>query len=132
MLRDEGVSFGDYLGQISYLLFLKMDEERGDILDEPSALPEDCRWAALKNHSGVDLERHYRAVLDKLSREGGVVGTLFLKAESKIGDPAKLQKLVGLIGAETWMGQNGVPPRRCARRRCPAPTSWPRWCGSAP
>ena len=106
VLRDEGVSFGDYLGQISYLLFLKMDEERGEILDEPSALPADCRWSALKNRSGIDLERYYRMVLDKLSRESGVVGTLFLKAESKIGDPAKLQKLVGLIGAETWMGQN--------------------------
>ena len=106
VLRDDGVSFGDYLGQISFLLFLKMDEERSENLGEPSALPEDCRWASLKVRSGEALERHYKSVLEQLSRRDDLVGTLFLKAESKIGDPAKLQRLVGLIGAETWMGQS--------------------------
>ncbi len=106
VLRDDGVSFGDYLGQISFLLFLKMDEERSEHPREPSALPEDCRWATLKTRSGEALERHYKGVLETLSRRDDIVGTLFLKAESKIGDPAKLQRLVGLIGAETWMGQN--------------------------
>ncbi len=106
VLRDDGVSFGDYLGQISFLLFLKMDKERTDVLGEPSMLPEDCQWDALAARAGEDLERRYRAILEKLSRQEGIVGTLFLKAESKIGDPAKLQRLVGLIGAETWMGLN--------------------------
>ena len=106
VLRDDGVSFGDYLGQISFLLFLKMDKERTELLGEPSMLPQDCQWDALAARAGEDLERRYKAVLDQLSREPGIVGTLFLKAESKIGDPAKLQRLVGLIGAETWMGLN--------------------------
>ncbi len=106
VLRDDGVSYGDYLGQISFLLFLKMDKERTELLGEPSLLPKDCQWDALAARAGEDLERRYKAILEQLSREPGIVGTLFLKAESKIGDPAKLQRLVGLIGAETWMGLN--------------------------
>ena len=106
VLRDDGVSFGDYLGQISFLLFLKMDKERTAALGEPSALPADCQWDAIAAQAGEDLERRYKAILEKLSRRDDIVGTLFLKAESKITDPARLQRLVGLIGAETWMGLN--------------------------
>lgn len=106
VLRDEGVSYGDYLGQISFLLFLKMDEERTTALGEPSALPTDCQWDTLRTLSGAALDAHYRDVLTKLSRRDDIVGTLFLKAESKIGDPARLQRLVALIDAETWMGLN--------------------------
>ena len=106
VLRDDGVSYGDYLGQISFLLFLKMDEERTKYLGEPSALPEDCQWDTLRGKSGAALEAHYREVLEKLSRRDDIVGTLFLKAENKIGDPAKLQRLVSLIDGETWMGLN--------------------------
>ena len=106
VLRDDGVSFGDYLGQISFLLFLKMDEERTEALGEPSALPADCQWDTLRTLSGEALDAHYKEVLAKLSRRTDIVGTLFLKAESKIGDPAKLQRLVGLIDGETWMGLN--------------------------
>ena len=106
VLRDDGVSYGDYLGQISFLLFLKMDEERTEYLREESALPVDCRWVMLRGKSGEGLEAHYRDVLEKLSKRDDIVGTLFLKAENKIGDPAKLQRLVSLIDAETWMGLN--------------------------
>ena len=100
------MSFGDYLGQISFLLFLKMDEERAKALNEPSAIPADCSWDTLRTRSGVDLESHYKDVLSKLSRRDDIVGTLFLKAESKIADPARLERLVKLIDGETWMGLN--------------------------
>ncbi|WP_282595936.1 class I SAM-dependent DNA methyltransferase [Altererythrobacter sp. TH136] len=106
VLRDDGVSFGDYLGQISFLLFLKMDEERTKFLGEPSAIPETCRWDTLRGKSGAALELHYKQVLETLAKRDDIVGTLFLKAESKIGDPAKLQRLVSLIDGETWMGLN--------------------------
>ncbi|OQW41147.1 MAG: DNA methyltransferase [Proteobacteria bacterium SG_bin5] len=106
VLRDEGVSYGDYLGQISFLLFLKMDEERSAALNEPSAIPADCRWDTLRTLSGAALDQHYKQVLAKLAQRDDIVGTLFLKAESKIGDPARLQRLVQLIDAETWMGLN--------------------------
>ena len=104
VLRDEGISYGDYLGQISFLLFLKMDDERTRFLNEPSALPDAYRWEALRALSGEALERHYKSTLEALSRRDDIVGTLFLKAESKINDPARLTRLVGLIDAETWMG----------------------------
>lgn len=106
VLRDQGVSYGDYVGQISFLLFLKMDEERTALLGEPSMIPAEYQWATLRSRSGEALEAHYKAALDALSKRSDIVGTLFLKAESKINDPAKLQRLVGLIDGETWMGIN--------------------------
>ena len=104
VLRDEGVSFGDYVGQISFLLFLKMDEERATSLGEPSLIPPEYQWSTLRVKSGEALDAHYKAALVALSRRTDFVGTLVLKAESKINDPARLQRLVTLIDGETWMG----------------------------
>jgi len=104
VLRDEGVSFGDYVGQISFLLFLKMDEERTTYLGEPSLIPAEYQWSTLRAKSGEALDAHYKAALTTLARRTDFVGTLFLKAESKINDPARLQRLVTLIDNETWMG----------------------------
>ncbi len=106
VLRDEGVGYGDYVGQISFLLFLKMDEERTTYLNEPSLIPTEFQWATLRGKSGEQLDAHYKAALAALSKRTDFVGTLFLKAESKINDPAKLQRLVTLIDGETWMGVN--------------------------
>jgi len=106
VLRDEGVSYGDYVGQISFLLFLKMDEERTQYLGEPSLIPKKWQWDALRGKSGEALDAHYKEALAQLSKKTDFVGTLFLKAESKINDPAKLQRLVSLIDGETWMGIN--------------------------
>lgn len=106
VLRDEGVSYGDYVGQISFLLFLKMDEERTKLLGEPSLIPPQYQWETLRTKSGEALDAHYKAALAALSKRTDFVGTLFLKAESKIDDPAKLQRLVSLIDGEVWMGVN--------------------------
>lgn len=106
VLRDQGISYGDYVGQISYLLFLKMDEERTTLLGEPSMIPAEYQWSTLRARSGEALESHYKDALTTLSKRSDIVGTLFLKAESKINDPAKLQRLVSLIDGETWMGIN--------------------------
>ena len=106
VLRDEGVSYGDYVGQISFLLFLKMDEERTKYLGEPSLIPKKWQWDTLRIKSGEALDAHYKDALAALSKKTDFVGTLFLKAESKINDPAKLQRLVTLIDGETWMGIN--------------------------
>ena len=104
VLRDEGVGYGDYVGQISFLLFLKMDEERTELLGEPSLIPKEFQWATLRGKSGEMLDLHYKAALAALSKRTDFVGALFLKAESKINDPARLQRLVTLIDGETWMG----------------------------
>ena len=110
VLRDQGVPYQAYISQISYLLFLKMDDERtaliasGLLKGEPSSIPADCRWPALRDLQGEELTRRYTAVLDKLSRQPGIVGTIFLKAQNEIQDPAKLQRLVTLIQGENWLG----------------------------
>jgi type I restriction enzyme M protein len=106
VLRDEGIGYGDYVGQISFLLFLKMDEERTEYLGEPSLIPAEYQWATIRGKTGEALDQHYKKALSELAKRSDFVGTLFLKAESKINDPAKLQRLVTLIDGETWMGVN--------------------------
>jgi len=106
VLRDEGIGYGDYVGQISFLLFLKMDEERTTYLGEPSLIPAEFLWSTLRDKTGEALDAHYKRALSELSKRTDFVGTLFLKAESKINDPARLQRLVTLIDGETWMGVN--------------------------
>ena len=109
VLRDQGVPYQAYISQISYLLFLKMDDERAGLvasglIKDGSAIPEDCRWPVLRDLQGEELTRRYSAILDRLSRLSGIVGTIFLKAQNEIQDPAKLRRLVGLIDGETWLG----------------------------
>jgi type I restriction enzyme M protein len=104
VLRNAGVGYGDYVSQITYLLFLKMDEEREKNLDEPSSIPKGYRWADLKAEEGDDLENQYRHTLEKLAKEKGLLGTIFRKAQNKIPTPAGLRQLVDLIDAETWIG----------------------------
>lgn len=104
VLKNEGVHYGAYISQISFLLFLKMDDEAATRLGEPSVLPEDCRWRAIKDYQGEALATRYSRILAKLGREDGLIGTIFLKAQNEIQDPAKLRRLVTLIGEETWLG----------------------------
>ncbi|MBO9397197.1 SAM-dependent DNA methyltransferase [Shimia sp. R9_2] len=105
VLRDQGVSYGDYIEQITYLLFLKMDQERVDLLGEPSAIPTDWQWSQLSGKTGDELELHYRHTLEALAKEGGLIGTIFRKAQNKLSDPAKLTRVVSLIDKEgPWIG----------------------------
>lgn len=105
VLRDQGISYGDYVEQITYLLFLKMDEERSELLGEPSIIPEKYQWHALANKDGDDLELQYRHSLEELGKEPGLIGTIFKKAQNKLTDPAKLTRVVSLIANEgPWIG----------------------------
>jgi len=104
VLRDQGISYGDYVEQITYLLFLKMDQERKDLLNEGSAVPEEWRWEKLAGKDGDELEAHYRRTLTALGKEKGIIGTIFRKAQNKLADPAKLKRVVSLINDETWLG----------------------------
>jgi type I restriction enzyme M protein len=104
VLKNEGVHYGAYISQISFLLFLKMDDEATTRLGEPSVLPEDCRWNVIRDYQGDALATRYSKILAKLSREDGLIGAIFLKAQNEIQDPAKLRRLVTLIGEETWLG----------------------------
>src|SRR5881396_317823 len=104
ILRDDGLSYGDYLEQLTFLLFLKMaDEQSRPPYNKPSPIPAKYAWPVLKNESGDALEIQYRHTLEELGRSGGMLGLIFRKAQNKIQDPAKLQRLiVDLIDRETW------------------------------
>ena len=104
VLRDDGVGYGDYVEQITCLLFLKMDQERHDHLGEVSRIPAEWRWASLRDKEGDELELQYRHTLEALARQPGLLGTIFRKAQNKIQDPAKLRRLVVMIDGETWIG----------------------------
>lgn len=107
VLRDDGVSSGDYIEQITYLLFLKMaDEQAKPPFNKPSNIPKGYDWQGLLEKDGDALESHYRRILETLEREKGMLGIIFRKSQSKIRDPAKLKRLIELINAETWMGMD--------------------------
>ncbi len=103
-LRDDGVGYGDYLEQLTYLLFLKMaDEYSKPPYKRDTHIPKDYDWQSLRGKSGAELETHYVKLLDRLGKEKGMLGDIFVKAQNKISDPAKLHKLINLIDSENWV-----------------------------
>ncbi len=104
ILRDDGLSYGDYVEQLTFLLFLKMaDEQSRAPFNKPSPIPKGFGWDKLVKLDGDDLEIHYRHTLEELGRRSGMLGTIFRKAQNKIQDPSKLRRLVvDLIDKETW------------------------------
>jgi len=104
ILRDDGLSYGDYVEQLTFLLFLKMaDEQSRPPFNKPSPIPKGKDWPALLAKDGDELEIHYRHTLEELGRRSGMLGVIFRKAQNKIQDPAKLRRLiVDLIDKEQW------------------------------
>jgi type I restriction enzyme M protein len=103
ILRDDGLSYGDYVEQLTYLLFLKMADEQSQLRGQPSAVPAEYSWASLRDKDGDELETHYRHALEELGKRPGMLGIIFRKAQNKIQDPAKLRRLiVDLIDREQW------------------------------
>ena len=106
-LRDDGVGYGDYLEQLTYLLFLKMAHEYAQPPhSRDTHIPKSCDWASLRAKTGEPLEAHYLHVLHRLGEEPGMLGAIFFKAQNKIQDPAKLARLVQMIDAESWIGMD--------------------------
>ena len=106
LLRDDGLSYGDYVEQLTYLLFLKMAHERTQApFNEESKIPAGYDWPSLLEKDGPDLEAHYTVLLNELGKQPGLLGLIFRKSQNRIQDPAKLKRLiVDLIDAETWTG----------------------------
>jgi len=103
-LRDDGVGYGDYLEQLTYLLFLKMaDEYSKPPYKRDTGIPTAYNWDSLTDKRGAELELHYIKLLQELSREKGTLGQIFTKAQNKIQDPAKLFKIVDMIDKENWV-----------------------------
>jgi len=103
-LRDDGVGYGDYLEQLTYLLFLKMaDEYTRPPYSRKLPIPKEYNWQSLTPLRGAELEVHYINTLRELGKEKGILGQIFTKSQNKIQDPAKLYKLVDLIDKENWV-----------------------------
>jgi len=103
-LRDDGVGYGDYLEQLTYLLFLKMaDEYSKPPHNREMPIPVEYAWDTVISKNGSELELHYNTMLRELAKEKGILGQIFVKSQNKIQDPAKLFKLIALINAENWI-----------------------------
>lgn len=104
VLRDDGMSYGDYVEQLTYLLFLKMADERTKPpYSQPSQIPDKYGWPSLLKRDGDDLFDHYRHLLEELGKGKGMLGLIFTKAQNKFQDPVKLRRLiVDLIDKEDW------------------------------
>jgi type I restriction enzyme M protein len=97
-LRDDGVGYGDYLEQLTYLIFLKMAEEYSQPhYNRDVGIPEDYNWQSLKSKRGAALEVQYVTLLRELINKDGMLGQIFIKAQNKIQDPAKLSRLIDLV-----------------------------------
>lgn len=116
VLRDDGVGYGDYLEQITYLLFLKMADEYSkppyskklsfpklkDVDGNEIEEGELCNWDSLVSKKGSELESFYTQMLRSLASEGGMLGQIYTKSQNKIQDPAKLSKVIDMIDKESW------------------------------
>lgn len=104
VLRDDGMSYGDYVEQLTYLLFLKMADERTKPpYNQKSNVPAEYAWPTLLKKDGDELFDHYRHTLENLGNQKGLLGLIFNKSQNKFQDPAKLRRLiVDLLDKENW------------------------------
>jgi len=110
ILRGDGLSYGDYVEQLTFLLFLKMaDDPSRPPFNKPSPIPKGKDWPALLAKDGDELEIHYRHPLEELGKRSGMLGVILRKAQNKIQDPAKLRRLIvdlidkpGPLAGDTW------------------------------
>jgi type I restriction enzyme M protein len=103
-LRDDGVGYGDYLEQLTYLIFLKMAEEYSrPPYNREVGIPPEYSWQSLKSRKGAELEAHYLTLLRELATKKGMLGQIFTKAQNKIQDPAKLYRLIDMVNETDWV-----------------------------
>lgn len=106
-LRDNGVSFGDYLEQLTYLIFLKMsDEYSKPPYKRETGIPAGYAWADMNTLKGVELEEQYKATLEKLGEQSGILGKIFKGAVNKISSAAILYRIVQMIDQERWVSMS--------------------------
>ena len=106
-LAGVGVGFTDYITQLTYLLFLKMDDENTRLYDEKSAIPDGFRWSDLTALDGFDLVKQYEDTLRVLSQQNNLIGTIYTKAQNKIDKPVYLKKVITMIDEEQWLIMDG-------------------------
>ena len=106
-LAGAGVAFTDYITQLTYLLFLKMDAENEELFEETSSIPEGYRWRNLIELDGLDLIEQYEKTLKFLSEQDNLIGTIFTKAQNEIDKPVYLKKVISMIDEERWLEMDG-------------------------
>ncbi|MCI9469556.1 MAG: SAM-dependent DNA methyltransferase [Oscillospiraceae bacterium] len=106
-LRDNGVSYGDYLEQLTYLIFLKMsDEYSKPPYNRETGIPAGHTWADMNTLKGAELEEQYKATLEALGEQGGILGKIFKGAVNKISSAAILYRVVQMIDQEKWVSMS--------------------------
>ena len=106
VLSANGVGFTDYITQLTYILFLKMDNEKEELGLE-STLPDGCKWIDLIVFNGEDLVKKYEEILKILSEKGGLIGTIFTKAVNKIENPIYLKAVIDMVSEKNWYIMEG-------------------------
>lgn len=106
VMAAAGVGFTDYITQLTYILFLKMDEEKEEMGLE-STIPDGYKWKDLITKHGTDLIDKYEEILKELAKEDGLIGTIFTKASNKIDSPVKLAKIIEMVKSENWYMMDG-------------------------
>ena len=107
VLRDDGISYGDYLEQLTYLIFIKMaDEYSKPPFNRNLGIPAKYSWGKLSPLAGAELEEQYNETLRKLGEAKGTLGRIFTKAQNRISNPAYLKRVVTMIGAENWVSMS--------------------------
>lgn len=106
-LRDDGVSYGDYLEQLTYLIFLKMsDEYSKPPHKKETGIPQGYTWSDMSTLKGAELEDQYKATLEELAKQGGILGMIFAQASNKISNAAILYRIVQMIDKEKWVSMS--------------------------
>ena len=106
-LRDDGVSYGDYLEQLTYLIFLKMsDEYSKPPYKKITGIPEGYTWSDMNTLKGAELEEQYKKTLETLAQKGGILGQIFSQASNKISNAAILFRIVQMIDKEKWVSMS--------------------------
>ena len=106
-LRDDGVSYGDYLEQLTYLIFLKMsDEYSKPPYKKQTGIPEGYSWNDMNTLKGAELEEKYKEILEKLGEQSGILGQIFKGATNKISNAAILYRVVQMIDKERWVSMS--------------------------
>ena len=106
-LAGAGIGFTDYITQLTYLLFLKMDAESKEIFSEESAIPSGYQWKDLIDLDGFELVNQYEETLKHFSFKDTPTGTIYTKAQNKIDKPVYLKKVITMINGEQWLVMDG-------------------------
>ncbi len=99
VLKDDGITYHQYVTELTYILFLKMAKETGT----EESIPEGYRWGDLLDKSGIELKSFYKRLLDKLGNIGkGRIRQIYQSATTNIDEPKNLEKIIRTIDALDW------------------------------